>query len=67
MRWTSSCAPDRDIERSLDAEEEVENVTSSGFELIAENLEETSDLITIWLWPARDGGVRRTMRDSVWT
>ena len=38
-------APDLGIERNLDAEEEVENITSSELDLIApESLEETSDL-----------------------
>jgi tetratricopeptide (TPR) repeat protein len=38
-------APDLGIERNLDAEEEVENITSSEFDLIApEGLEETPDL-----------------------
>ena len=49
-------APDLGIERNLDAEEEVENITSSELELIApEGLEETPDLSrTIWLWIFRN-------------
>jgi tetratricopeptide (TPR) repeat protein len=39
-------APDLGIERNLDAEEEIENITSSELDLIApEDLEETPDLI----------------------